>query len=117
MANVNQVTKNSFKSTVLQSTRPVLIDFYADWCGPCRMLAPILERLAVEFEGRAEIVKVNVDAEPELASAFEVRSIPTLALMMDGQLVGKTAGLVSEAGLRQILERWTDDTAAQRRVG
>ena len=117
MAKVSKVTKSSFKSVVLPSTRPVLIDFYADWCGPCRMLAPILDRLAVEFEGRAEIVKVNVDAEPELASAFEVRSIPTLALMVKGQLVGKTAGLVSEAGLRQILERWTDGAAAQRQVG
>lgn len=117
MAKVSKVTKGSFKSVVLQATRPVLIDFYADWCGPCRMLAPILDRLAVEFEGRAEIVKVNVDAEPELASAFEVRSIPTLALMVDGQLVGKTAGLVSEAGLRQILERWTDGTVAHRQVG
>lgn len=117
MAKVKQVTKSSFPSVVLQSKRPVLIDFHADWCGPCRMLAPILDRLAVEFEGRAEIVKVNVDTEPELASAFEVRSIPTLALNVDGQLVGKTAGLVSEAGLRQILERWTDGAATLRQVG
>ena len=118
MSSVKQVSKESFSREVLQSAVPVLVDFYADWCGPCRMLAPTLERLAAEMAGRAKIVKVNVDEEPELANHFQVSSIPTLAFFAHGDLVGRTAGLAPEAGLRQALNQLArPQSAPGRRVG
>lgn len=118
MSSVKPVSKEAFAREVLESTVPVLVDFYADWCGPCRMLAPTLERLSAEFAGRAKIVKVNVDNEPELANQFQVSSIPTLAFFAGGDLVGQTAGLVPEAGLRQALNKLARPAqAAGRRVG
>jgi thioredoxin 1 len=105
MSTVKHTSEQTFEHDVLQSPIPVLIDFYADWCGPCRMLAPLLERVAREFAGRAKIVKVNVDEEPGLAEQYRVESIPTLVFMLDGQVAGRAAGLVSEAGLRQALDR------------
>ena len=102
---VSQISSQTFQQEVLQSSVPVLIDFYADWCGPCRMLAPVLERLAIEFSGRAKVVKVNVDQEPGLAGQFQVESIPTLVFLVAGRLVGRTAGLASEASLRQALNQ------------
>ena len=100
---VKHVSKANFAPEVLNSSVPVLIDFYADWCGPCRTLAPVLERLATEFSGQAKIVKVNIDSEPELAGQFQVQSIPTLAVVAGGRVLGQTAGLVPEANLRQVL--------------
>jgi thioredoxin 1 len=117
MSALQHVSKATFAREVLQSTVPVLVDFYADWCGPCRTLAPTLERLAAEFAGRAKIVKVNVDAEPELASQFRVQSIPTLAFIAGGELVGKTAGLVPETGLREALHQLAEETTGTRQVG
>jgi thioredoxin 1 len=118
MSSVKQVSNESFAQEVLQSPVPVLVDFYADWCGPCRMLAPALERLSAEFAGRAKVVKVNVDHEPELANHFQVSSIPTLAFFAHGDLVGQTAGLVPEAGLRQALNKLARPAPAPgRRVG
>jgi thioredoxin 1 len=111
MSSVKHVSKATFSQEVLQSTVPVLIDFYADWCGPCRMLAPTLERLAAEFAGQAKIVKVYVDTEPELASQFHVESIPTLAFIAGGKVLDKTSGLVPEAGLRQALNQLVDETS------
>lgn len=118
MSSVKHVSKHNFSHEVLASPVPVLIDFYADWCGPCRMLAPTLERVAAEFADRAKVVKVNVDEEPELADRFQVSSIPTLAFFSGGDLVGRTAGLVPEASLRQALDQLAGPTTASgRRVG
>ncbi len=103
MNHVKHTSEQMFEQDVVQSPVPVLVDFHADWCGPCRMLAPTLERIAQEFVGRATIVKVNVDTEPGLANQFRVASIPTLVFMRDGQVAGRTAGLVSETGLRDAL--------------
>lgn len=114
MSSVKHVSKASFTREVLQSPVPVLVDFYADWCGPCRMLAPTLERLATEFSGRASIVKVNVDQEPDLAGEFNVESIPTLVFLSGGKLISRTSGLVGEAGLRQALNQLADQTAPSR---
>lgn len=102
---VFHTTTESFGRDVLNSPVPVLVDFYADWCGPCRMLAPTLDRLAVEFAGKARIVKVNVDREPSLASRFQVSSIPNLAFLVDGEIVGQTAGAPPEAALRRVLNQ------------
>lgn len=118
MSSAKQVTQQSFNQEVLQSNVPVLVDFYADWCGPCRMLSPTLERLSSEFAGRAKIVKVNVDTEPELASQFQVSSIPTLVFIANGKLVARTAGLASETGLRNALNQLTSAfSTSNRRVG
>ncbi|MCA9057310.1 MAG: thioredoxin, partial [Planctomycetaceae bacterium] len=97
-------TRN-FQRDVMESPVPVLVDFYADWCGPCRMLAPTLDRLAVEFDGKARIVKVNVDQEPALARQFQVSSIPALVLVQSGQIAAQTAGAVPEATLRSALNQ------------
>ncbi|MFO0975225.1 MAG: thioredoxin [Planctomycetaceae bacterium] len=107
MAAVFHTTTESFGQDVLKSPVPVLIDFYADWCGPCRMLAPTLDRLASEFSGKARIVKVNVDREPELASQFNVSSIPNLTFIVDGEIVGQSAGAPPESALRRALNQLT----------
>ena len=108
MNSVPHVSNSTFSKDVLQSPVPVLVDFYADWCGPCRMLAHTLEKLSKEFAGRVKILKVNVDAEPELANEFRVESIPLLVFFAEGRPVGRTAGLVNESGLRQVLTQLTD---------
>ncbi len=105
MSSLSHVSSKSFATDVLQSDVPVLVDFYADWCGPCRMLAPVLSRLSAEFAGRVKIVKVNVDNEPQLAGQFQVESIPTLVFFNRGKVVGRAAGMAPEEGLRQVLTR------------
>ena len=105
MSKVQHISASNFTSEVQQSSIPVLVDFYADWCGPCRMLAPTLDRLADEFDGRIKIVKVNVDRDGELASRFQVESIPMLVVITDGQIIGKAEGLVGEADLRSALNQ------------
>jgi thioredoxin 1 len=118
MSSVVHANQASFSQEVWQSSVPVLVDFYADWCGPCRTIAPALENLAAEFAGRAKIVKVNVDADAELARQFGVESIPTLAFVAGGKVVGKNAGLLPLASLRQALNQLVGAAqAAARRVG
>ena len=85
------ITKNNFREEVLESKKPVLVDFWATWCGPCRMQAPVLEELAAE-RGDIVIGKVNVDEEPELANAFQIDSIPTLILFVNGEAVRAAVG-------------------------
>ncbi len=108
---VYRTSTANFSRDVMQSAVPVLVDFYADWCGPCRMLSPILERLAGEFGGQVRIVKVNVDDEPQLAGQYSVSSIPTLMFVKSGEILGKSAGAPSETALRQILTQLTSASA------
>lgn len=96
------VTKENFNETVAQGVS--LIDFWAPWCGPCKMQLPIVEELSEELKGQATIAKVNVDEEPELASQFGVMSIPTLILFKDGQPVDKLVGLQSKAALQSKIQ-------------
>ena len=117
MSSVKHVSKGSFAQGVVESQVPVLVDFYADWCGPCRMLTPTLHQLAAEFGDRVKIVKVNVDEEPELANQFQVESIPTLVFVANGTVVGRTAGLVPEAGLRRALHQLVEAAFPTRQVG
>lgn len=110
MSAIQHVTAENFVTEVVDSAVPVLIDFYADWCGPCRMLGPVLERLAGEYGGRVKIVKVNVDAEPALASHFRVQSIPMLLAFQDGRPADRLVGVGSPGQLRQLLNSMAGNT-------
>ena len=100
-----KITKDNFQTEVLQSSLPVLIDFWAPWCGPCRMLAPVIEELAADFKGKAKVGKVNVDEEPELAAAFGVASISTIVVMKNGKVADISVGFQAKAALAAMLEK------------
>lgn len=93
------VTDNTFVEEVLESKLPVIVDFWADWCQPCKMIAPVLEKLAAEFAGQIKVAKVDVDANPVLSQQFQIRSIPTLMFVKNGQIVGQSAGVPQQAEL------------------
>jgi thioredoxin len=105
------VTDATFASEVERSTLPVLLDLWAPWCGPCRMVAPALEALAVEYAGRVRVGKLNVDDNPETANRFGVRSIPTLLLFKDGREADRIVGVQSKASIAERLERIVPRTA------
>jgi len=99
MSNAAAVTDASFDQDVLKSDVPVLVDFWAPWCGPCRMVAPIVDEIAKEFEGRIKVFKLNTDENPNVASQYGIRSIPTLMLFKDGQKVDTVVGAVPKTTL------------------
>lgn len=88
-----KITRENFEREVLQSDKPVLIDFWAPWCGPCRMLSPVISEIAEEYKGNVKVGKVNVDEEEELAAIFRVSSIPLLVVMKDGKVVNSAVGV------------------------
>mgnify|MGYP000514471970 CR=1 FL=1 len=88
-----QITDASFDEVVLKSDKPVLVDFWATWCGPCRMLGPVIEELATEYEGRVVVGKVDVDNNQEFAAKYGVRNIPTVLVFKDGEVVGRQVGV------------------------
>jgi thioredoxin 1 len=94
MGNVREVTDRTFAQEVLQSTSPVLVDFWADWCGPCKAIAPIVEALAREYEGQLTVMKLDVDENPQTALAYKVQSIPTLLVFKDGKPAERIVGAV-----------------------
>lgn len=98
------ITKQNFESEVLNSDKPVLIDFWATWCGPCRMIAPIVEEISEEYADTVKVCKINVDDEPELAGAFNVASIPMLVVIKDGKVTNSTVGYQSKEKVLELLE-------------
>ena len=105
MNNVLETTETSFQNDVLKSTEPVVVDFYAPWCGPCKALAPVLGQLAQEFDGRVRFTKVNVDEANGLAAQFNISGVPTLMLFSQGAPVAMMAGMVPPATLRRWIEK------------
>lgn len=103
--NILTLTKANFGTEVLQSTQPILVDFWAEWCGPCKMLAPILDELAEEYNGRVKIGKVNIDEHQEVAAQYGIRSIPTLLLFKQGQVAEQLVGLRSKRDLKASFDR------------
>lgn len=98
------ITKDNYQKEVVESDIPVLLDFFATWCGPCKMLAPIIEELAGEYEGKVKICKVDVDNDPELAVKFDIASIPTLVLIKNGEPVDKHVGFLPKASIEKMFE-------------
>jgi thioredoxin 1 len=104
MGNVREVTDRTFAQEVLQSTAPVLVDVWADWCGPCKAIAPIVEELAREYEGRLKVMKLDVDANPRTASTYKVQSIPTLLVFKDGKPAERIVGAVPKKAIVDKLQ-------------
>jgi thioredoxin 1 len=94
-----QITEQNFESEVLKSAQPVIVDFYADWCGPCKMIAPALEEIAGELTGRVKVAKVNVDEQSALAQRYNVQSLPTLLYFQNGEVVNQVIGATSKKNI------------------
>ena len=106
-SNIVQLTQENFAKEVLQSPQPILVDFWAEWCGPCKALAPILDELAQEYEGKIRIGKVNIDDHQSLAAEYGIHSIPTLLMFRQGQVADQIVGLRSKRDLKASFERVT----------
>lgn len=102
---IQHVSDASFEVSVLKSTQPVLVDFWAEWCGPCKMIAPILDELASTYQGKLQIAKVNVDENQQIPAKFGIRGIPTLMLFKDGQLAATKVGALSKAQLTAFIDQ------------
>lgn len=98
-------TDNGFDGDVIQSEQPVLLDFWAEWCGPCKMIAPVLDEIASQYEGKLKVVKLNIDENPQTPPKFNIRSIPTLLLFSQGSVAAQQVGAVSKAQLESFLSQ------------
>jgi thioredoxin 1 len=105
--NIITLTKDNFEQQVLKAPTPVLVDFWAEWCGPCKMIGPILDELAEEYSGRVNIGKINIDDQQSLAAEYGVRAIPTLLLFQNGEVAEQMVGLRSKRDLKASMDRVT----------
>ena len=103
--NVRQISDNEFEQTVLKSDKPVFVDFWAPWCGPCRIVGPIIEELAPTYDGKMVVAKMNVDENPGVAQQYGVTSIPTLMIFKGGQVVDRAIGALPRAELQKFMDR------------
>ena len=103
-AQIVHTTDASFEADVLKSSRPVLLDFWAEWCGPCKMIAPILDEVAKEYGDRVQVTKINIDENPQTPPRFGIRGIPTLMLFKDGKVEAQRVGALSKSQLTQFLD-------------
>lgn len=101
-----QITDENFQSEVISSELPVLVDFWAPWCGPCRMLGPVVDKLAVQYQGKLKVGKLNTDESPDIASRYNISAIPTVLLFKDGEIVEQVVGLRSREELSRLIEQY-----------
>ena len=104
MANVKQVTSETFEEEVIKSSLPVLVDFNATWCGPCKMLGPTIEKVSGEYEGKAKIVALDIDENGDVAAKYGVMSIPTLIVFKGGEAINRSVGLIPEAKVKALID-------------
>ena len=109
---VKHITDSSFEQDVLKSTKPVLVDFWAEWCAPCRMIGPIIDQIASEFASSATVVKLNVDDNTASAQRFGIKGIPTLILFSEGKEVERVVGATSKDAITRIIEKYVSVSAA-----
>jgi thioredoxin 1 len=110
--NVRTFTDSNFETSVLQAGEPVLVDFWAEWCGPCKRLAPTIDQLATDYAGRVTIGKLNVDDNPNTAFKFQIRGIPAVLLFKDGQVVGQVVGLAPKEDFQRVIDQHVAPSAS-----
>ena len=108
MSSAAEVTDQSFEAEVIESPLPVLVDFWAPWCGPCRMVAPVVEKIAEEYDGKVKVLKMNTDENPQVASKYGIRSIPTLMIFKGGEQADMVVGAVPQKTLAETLDKYLD---------
>jgi thioredoxin 1 len=106
MSNVTAVTSSNFENEVINSDIPVLVDFWAAWCGPCRMVAPVIDQLAAQYEGKVKVVKLNVDENPEISGRYQILSIPTVYLFKGGSKVDELVGARPKQSFEEMIKKY-----------